>query len=84
MALLLVTRRRHRPETAIVLVSMASLIVVPLLLWGNPRFHLPFAPLLAILAGGAVGAARSAALAPHRDEQGDGGEQPEAVQPLEA
>jgi hypothetical protein len=27
---------------------------VPLLLWGNPRFHLPVSPFLGILAGGAV------------------------------
>jgi 4-amino-4-deoxy-L-arabinose transferase-like glycosyltransferase len=83
VALLVLTDRRHRPQTAIVLVSMASLIAVPLLLWGNPRFHLPFAPLFAILAGGAVSAAIGA-LAPHRDAEGDGGEQTEAVQPLEA
>jgi 4-amino-4-deoxy-L-arabinose transferase-like glycosyltransferase len=83
VALLVLTDRRHRPQTAIVLVSMASLIAVPLLLWGNPRFHLPFAPLFAILAGGAVSAAIGA-FAPHRDAEGDGGEQTEAVQPLEA
>lgn len=83
VGVLLVSRRRHRPETAIVLVSMASLIIVPLLLWGNPRFHLPFAPLFAILAGGAISVALDA-IGPQRGEQGDGGEQPEAVQPLEA
>ncbi len=55
VVVLLATRRRA-PATAIVLVSTASLIVIPLLLWGNPRFHLPFSPFLAILAGGAVGA----------------------------
>jgi hypothetical protein len=33
---------------------MGALIAVPLLLWGNPRFHLPVSPFLAILAGGAV------------------------------
>ena len=27
-------------------------VAVPLLLWGSPRFHLPFSPLLAVLAGG--------------------------------
>jgi 4-amino-4-deoxy-L-arabinose transferase-like glycosyltransferase len=52
----LLARHRRRPATPIVLVSLASLVVIPLLLWGNPRFHLPFSPLLAILAGGAVGA----------------------------
>jgi hypothetical protein len=39
---------------ALVLLSMGALIAVPLLLWGNPRFHLPVSPFLAILAGGAV------------------------------
>src|SRR5918995_892852 len=48
------SRRRYRPEVAIVLLSMVALIAVPLLLWGNPRFHLPFSPFLAILAGGAM------------------------------
>jgi Dolichyl-phosphate-mannose-protein mannosyltransferase len=51
---LIASRRRDRPEVALVLLSMVSLIAVPLLLWGNPRFHLPFSPFLAILAGGAV------------------------------
>jgi hypothetical protein len=41
---------------ALVLFSMGALTAVPLLLWGNPRFHLPVSPFLAILAGGAVAA----------------------------
>jgi hypothetical protein len=52
-----VVRRPRRPETVLVLVALASLVAVPLLLWGSPRFHLPFAPLLAVLAGGAVAVA---------------------------
>ena len=56
LVLLLASTRRHRPETTLVLLSMAALIGVPLLLWGNPRFHLPVSPFLAILAGGAVAA----------------------------
>jgi hypothetical protein len=51
---LVATGRRRRPEVALVLLSMGALIAVPLLLWGNPRFHLPVSPFLAILAGGAV------------------------------
>jgi Dolichyl-phosphate-mannose-protein mannosyltransferase len=51
---LVASRRRNRPEVALVLLSMAGLAVIPLLLWGNPRFHLPVSPFLAILAGGAV------------------------------
>ncbi len=54
LVVLIASRRRRRPEVALVLLSMGALIAVPLLLWGNPRFHLPFSPLLAILAGGAV------------------------------
>ena len=50
-------RRPRRPESVLVLVSLAALVAVPLLLWGNPRFHLPFSPLLAVLAGGAAAAA---------------------------
>ena len=51
-----VVRRPRRPETVLVLVAMASLVAVPLLLWGSPRFHLPVSPLLAVLAGGALAA----------------------------
>jgi asparagine N-glycosylation enzyme membrane subunit Stt3 len=54
LVVLLASRRRRRPEAALVLLSMAALIAVPLLLWGNPRFHLPFSAFLAILAGGAA------------------------------
>jgi 4-amino-4-deoxy-L-arabinose transferase-like glycosyltransferase len=89
LVILLATRRRSRPEVLLVLVSMASLIVVPLLLWGNPRFHLPFSPFLAILAGGALGTAvealgRRRPRGEERDGERDGGEHPEAMQPLEA
>ena len=51
---LVATRRRRRPEVVFTLLATASLIVVPLLLWGNPRFHLPVSPFFAILAGGAA------------------------------
>jgi hypothetical protein len=57
LVVLVASRQRRRPEVALVLLSMSSLVVVPLLLWGNPRFHLPISPFLAILAGGAVGTA---------------------------
>jgi 4-amino-4-deoxy-L-arabinose transferase-like glycosyltransferase len=56
LVLLLGRRNRGRPEVVLVLLSMASLVAVPLLLWGNPRFHLPVSPFLAILAGGALAA----------------------------
>lgn len=67
VGLVVVWRHRRRPATAIVLVSLASLIAIPLLLWGNPRFHLPFSPLLAILAGGAIGALLDRAVGPSAD-----------------
>jgi 4-amino-4-deoxy-L-arabinose transferase-like glycosyltransferase len=57
LVVLLGRRNRGRPEVLLVLLSMASLIAVPLLLWGNPRFHLPVSPFFAILAGVAVAAA---------------------------
>jgi asparagine N-glycosylation enzyme membrane subunit Stt3 len=46
--------RRRRPESSIVVVALGSLVAVPLLLWGAPRFHVPVSPLLAILVGGVV------------------------------
>jgi 4-amino-4-deoxy-L-arabinose transferase-like glycosyltransferase len=58
--------RRRRPELALVIVSMVSLIAVPLLLWGNPRFHLPFSPFLAIFAGAAINAALGVVVRPRR------------------
>ena len=57
LVVLLGRRNRSRPEVLLVLLSTASLVAVPLLLWGNPRFHLPVSPFLAILAGVGVAAA---------------------------
>ena len=54
VVVLVASRPRRRPELALVLLSMGALVVVALLLWGNPRFHLPVSPFLGILAGGAV------------------------------
>ncbi len=42
--------RRRDPARLFTGVALVSLVVVPLLLWGNPRFHLPFSPFLAISA----------------------------------
>jgi 4-amino-4-deoxy-L-arabinose transferase-like glycosyltransferase len=83
-ALLGVRRLRSRPETVIVLGSMGALIVVPLLLWGNPRFHLPFSPFFAILAGGALALTWAAVRGERDDAEAHGREEAEAVQPLEA
>ncbi len=43
-------RRSPRPERRLVLVLLVTLLLVPLLLWGNPRFHLPLAPFFALSA----------------------------------
>jgi hypothetical protein len=41
--------RRHPPR-ALVVISALGLLAIPLLLWGNPRFHVPLAPLAAVAA----------------------------------
>jgi hypothetical protein len=40
---------RRFPARAVVVVSALALVVIPSLLWGNPRFHVPLAPLAAVL-----------------------------------
>lgn len=47
-------RRDRRPQRLLVLSGFAGLLAIPLLLWGNPRFHLPLAPFLALTAAGFV------------------------------
>ncbi|MGH9012333.1 MAG: glycosyltransferase family 39 protein [Acidimicrobiia bacterium] len=42
--------RGRRPGRLFVVVAMLSLIAVPLGLWGNPRFHLPVLPFVAMAA----------------------------------
>lgn len=42
--------QRRRPERLIVASGLVGLLVIPLLLWGNPRFHLPLAPFMALSA----------------------------------
>jgi 4-amino-4-deoxy-L-arabinose transferase-like glycosyltransferase len=42
--------RGRRPERLVVAVAVLTLLVVPLGLWGNPRFHLPLLPFLAVTA----------------------------------
>jgi hypothetical protein len=41
------------PERRLLLVAVVSLLMVPLLLWGNPRFHVPLLPFIALLAAAA-------------------------------
>lgn len=43
-------RRDRRPERLLVASGLVGLLVIPLLLWGNPRFHIPLAPFLALSA----------------------------------
>jgi hypothetical protein len=49
--------RSPRPERRLVVTVMAALLVIPLLLWGNARFHLPLTPFLAISAAALAAAA---------------------------
>jgi hypothetical protein len=46
--------RDHRPGRLIVASGLAGLLVIPLLLWGNPRFHLPLLPFMALSAAFAL------------------------------
>lgn len=46
--------RSRRPERLIAASGFAGLLVIPLLLWGNPRFHLPLAPFLVVSAALAI------------------------------
>jgi 4-amino-4-deoxy-L-arabinose transferase-like glycosyltransferase len=43
-----------RSEPRLVLVALTALLVIPLLLWGNQRFHLPLYPYLVLLAAAVV------------------------------
>ncbi|HET6774845.1 MAG TPA: hypothetical protein VFH36_16130 [Acidimicrobiales bacterium] len=47
----LLYRRSPRPQRRIVFTTFGALLVIPLLLWGNPRFHQPLVPLMAVSAG---------------------------------
>lgn len=46
--------RRNRPQRWLVLSGLVGLLVIPLLLWGNPRFHLPLTPFLVLCAALAI------------------------------
>ena len=56
-AVLLIRSRRRRPAIVLMGTTGLGLFAVPLLLWGNPRFHAPLMPFLAVAAGVAVAAA---------------------------
>jgi 4-amino-4-deoxy-L-arabinose transferase-like glycosyltransferase len=44
----------HGPRKAVVGVTALGLLLIPVMLWGNPRFHTPLLPLFAILDGATV------------------------------
>jgi 4-amino-4-deoxy-L-arabinose transferase-like glycosyltransferase len=67
-------RRAPRPERRIVVVLGAVLVVIPLLLWGNPRFHQPVVPFMAVSVG-LLGSALWGAMTRRRA----GGERPTAA-----
>ena len=46
----ILVRRSPRPERWLVLVPLVALLLTPLLLWGNPRFHVPLVPFMALSA----------------------------------
>jgi hypothetical protein len=60
-------RRSSRPELHLVFVPMVALLVIPLLLWGNPRFHLPLIPFMALSAAALVTAIGRGWQRPSRD-----------------
>lgn len=70
--------RDRRPERLLVLSGLVGLLVIPLLLWGNPRFHIPLSPFMALSAALALDAAwrrwreprRAASAEPFPDEAG--------------
>jgi hypothetical protein len=47
-------RRAPRSERRLFFVTFGALLVIPLLLWGNPRFHVPLTTFLAVSAAGCV------------------------------
>ncbi|MEY2422881.1 MAG: hypothetical protein QOI95_2948 [Acidimicrobiaceae bacterium] len=51
---LLVGAARKRAEPRLVLAALMALLVIPLLLWGNQRFHLPLYPYLVLLAAAVI------------------------------
>jgi hypothetical protein len=58
--LLALARAPNRPQGTLVLTAALALLIVPLLLWGNPRFHMPLVPFIALSAAGTARAAAGA------------------------
>jgi 4-amino-4-deoxy-L-arabinose transferase-like glycosyltransferase len=59
VGLVVVARRGAIGARQNVLVAFIALFVIPLLLWGNERFHFPLVPFMAVFVAAAVEAARS-------------------------
>jgi 4-amino-4-deoxy-L-arabinose transferase-like glycosyltransferase len=55
---MLVRAARRQAEARLFFVAWAALFTIPLLLWGNQRFHLPLYPYLVILAAAVIEAGR--------------------------
>ena len=68
-------RGTPRPERRIVVVVAATLLIVPVLLWGNPRFHQPVVPFMAVSIGLLVSAIVNALAARRRGGGDDEGAQ---------
>lgn len=49
-------RPSRRPQRLLALSGLLGLLVIPLLLWGNPRFHIPLSPFMALSAALAIDA----------------------------
>jgi hypothetical protein len=47
-------RGPHAAERRLVAVATLSLLAIPLLLWGNQRFHFPLLPFMVILAAATI------------------------------
>lgn len=57
LALLLAGWRRNRrtgPRRAIIAITLLGLQVIPITSWGNPRFHRPMLPFIAIVAAASI------------------------------
>ena len=50
----LLVARSPRPQRRLLLSIVVPLLVIPLLLWGNPRFHLPLVPFMVLAAAALV------------------------------
>jgi len=54
VGLVFLFRGPHPAERRIVAVATISLLVIPLLLWGNQRFHVPLLPFMGLLAAATI------------------------------